>query len=219
MFNFFRKTDAKIFCISFQRTGTTSVGEFFKQNGYKVATWEVAIRNNWPKLWFDGDYETIFNSSDFKKSRVFEDSPWWFDNAYKVLFHRFPDAKFVLFIRNSNLWYDSMMSHSGGKTLGNTYRHAHNYRREKEFYDKFPDYQYNKDTTDNLLDLNESHRKHYTEIYENRHKSVIAFFERYGQDRLILVSLEDKDKWLKLANFFKIDIDSSIDIHANASKK
>ena len=38
---------SKIFCISFQRTGTTSVGQFFKDHGYLVATNPVSRANDW----------------------------------------------------------------------------------------------------------------------------------------------------------------------------
>ena len=43
----------KIFCISFQRTGTTSTGQFFIDHGYSVATWAVGKRNKWSVRWIE----------------------------------------------------------------------------------------------------------------------------------------------------------------------
>src|SRR4051812_25436491 len=98
-----------------QRSGTTSVGEFFMHFGYKVATWGVGGRNKWDYLWYIGDYERIFNSEDFKSHEVFEDAPWWLPGFYKILYHCFPDSKFVLLTRESQSWFESMKKHSGGK--------------------------------------------------------------------------------------------------------
>src|SRR5690554_6122442 len=92
----------KIFCISVQRTGTTSVGQFFREHNYRVATWTISRRNDWTVKWFKGDYENIFNSFDFKTSQVFEDDPWFCLDFYKVLFHRFPNSKFVLVERDAD---------------------------------------------------------------------------------------------------------------------
>ncbi len=129
----------KIFCISYQRTGTTSTGQFFKDHGYKVATYGVSKHNAWTQSWLKGDYEKIFKSLHFKNHQVFEDDPWWCTDFYKVLFHRFPKAKFVLLERDADKWFNSMVSHSNGQTLGNTHTHSVLYNRTDEFYNKFPD--------------------------------------------------------------------------------
>ena len=101
MFNFLRKTKKqKIFCISIQRTGTTSVGDFFEKHNYRRAGWYHSKENNWGKLYFDGNYEAIFSSMDFKNNDVFEDGPESIGHFYKYLFHRFPNSIFILL----NLW-------------------------------------------------------------------------------------------------------------------
>ena len=92
MFNFLGKTKKqKIFCISIQRTGTTSVGDFFEKHNYRRAGWYHSKENNWGKLYFDGNYEAIFNSADFRNNDVFEDGPESIGHFYKYLFHRFPN--------------------------------------------------------------------------------------------------------------------------------
>lgn len=208
----------KIFCISMQRTGTTSVGKFFMDHGFRVATWPIQRRNKWTYSWFRGDLETIFRSYDFKTHQVYEDDPWWVKRFYTVLYHKFPRSKFVLFERDEDEWFNSMLRHSNGMNPGNTYRHAYNYNRFSEYYSKFGDKEvkYNEDSIDNMLSMREM-RRHYTEFYITRNQSVKDFFSAHKKSRLINLRLEDPDKWQKLGCFFGIKVDPDYNVHANAS--
>jgi hypothetical protein len=218
---FLKKNKPKIFCISIQRTGTTSVGDFFESFGFKRSGWPTTLKNNWGRAFFDGDFESIFNSKDFRDSEIFEDGPWSVGHFYKVLFHRFPDARFVLFTRDADAWFDSMVSHSKGKTLGNTFRHCCNYQRETEYYNFVGDnHQYSANYIDNLLPITEAERMHYKEIYVNRNRQAIDFFNSKDPNfsRFIHLELEDEKKWIKLSDYFKINVKQNIDIHSNKSK-
>ncbi|GGZ53446.1 sulfotransferase [Mesonia mobilis] len=221
LFDSLQPSKEKIFCISFQRTGTTSVGQFFKDFGYRVAGYNAQRSTAWSKLRFLGDFDAIFHSSAFKKSQVFEDNPWFSPEFYKILYHRFPASKYILFTRDADLWFDSMVNHSQGKTLGNTYRHCKMYDRELEFFEKFPDYNCyeNLHAIDNLLDLNESHREHYTSIYRRRNKEVIDFFNYVSPESLFVGQLEDPDKWQKLGGFFNLTVPEDYSVHSNKTKR
>ena len=210
----------KIFCISFQKTGTTSVGKFFMDHNYRVATYPVSKRNGWSLKWFKGDYENIFNSQDFKTRQVFEDNPWWYQDFYKLLFHRFPKSNFILFERDADRWFDSLKNHRNGKTLGNTYRHSKIYRREKDFYSeiKTSGFLYT-DEKDELLQIEEKHREHYKELYLLRIREIKEFFNECGKHRLFHVFLEDPNKWQKLGRFFNIDVADNYNIHSNMTNK
>jgi hypothetical protein len=213
------KGSDRIFCVSMQRSGTTSVGDFFEHFGYPVSRWGDSWNHQWSKLWYNGDFESIFNSKEFKSFQVFEDDPWWFPDFYKILYHRFPNAKFVLFTRDSEAWFKSMLSHSEGQTLGNTKIHCKVYRREKEFYHKVKtdeNFKPSEDKVDNLLPLI-GHEKHYREIYEIRNKEIIEFFEKHGSNQLIHCDLTDSNKWKELGKFFGIDVPNDFKIHSNKS--
>ncbi|SFN72188.1 hypothetical protein SAMN04487989_1033 [Bizionia echini] len=215
----FKPKKIKIFCISFQRTGTTSVGQFFKDFGYQVAGYDIKRSNDWSVKRFLGDYESIFKSKEFKSHQVFEDNPWWEEDFYKVLYHKFPDSKFILFKRDADTWFDSMVSHSNGKTLGNTFRHAKIYNREDEFYKAFPnkDIYKNINKKDNLLQISEIHRAHYTSIYNLRNKEIIDFFNAFSPSSLFVCQLEDAEKWRKLGKFIHVDVPRDYDVHVNKS--
>ena len=214
-------SEEKIFCLSLQRTGTTSVGGVLKELGYPVANWHTSRKNNWGAEIFNGNYEGVFNSKDFQKHVGFEDGPWWYPDFYKVLFHRFPLSKFILIERDENKWFDSMLSHSKGKTLGNTFRHVSFYRRENELFELngwSEDAQYNIDDIDNLLEITEGHRKHYTAIYELYNFSIKQFFNKYGSKRLFTAMLEDENKWDQLSEFLGKKPTGTINVHLNKSK-
>ncbi len=211
----------KIFCISMQRTGTTSVGGFFKQFDYHTMGWPQCVKNNWHLHWYNGDYEAIFSSLDFKRGQVFEDSPWWHPEFYKMLFHRFPHSKFILFTRDPDKWFASMVSHSSGNVLGNPGRHCKIYRREWDYYSQFENdsissQSKNRDIEEIQLAGKE---QHYKEIYKLHNKEVVDFFNKFSPNSLFTCKLEDHQKWIKLGQFAGIDVPADFKIHMNKSKR
>ncbi len=208
----------KIFCISFQRTGTASTGQFFVDHGYSVATWAVGKRNQWSVRWLEGDYSAITQSMDFRFHQVFEDDPWWCDDFYKYIYHQVPGSRFVLLERDADKWFDSMMRHSDKKTLGNTHLHANLYRREAEVHacEHALRNAYTNDF-DKLLPLEEQHREHYKNIYVSRVKEIKLFFERHDSSRAFIGSLDDKQVWIKLGRFFGFDVVEGYGVHRNNS--
>lgn len=208
----------KIFCVSLQRTGTTSTGQFFKDHGYLVATYSVSKKNLWTLSHTQGDYEKVFKSKEFINSQVFEDDPWWLNDFYKVLYHRFPKSKFILLERDPNKWFDSMVTHSKGRTLGNTHIHCAQYQRLGEFHETASGYE-NAYTNivDNALPLGEEQREHYTNFYEVRNKEVKLFFQRHDMRRLFNARLEDNGLWQKMGHFFRINVENGYSVHLNRS--
>jgi hypothetical protein len=210
----------KVFCISFQRSGTTSVGRFFSDHGYRVARNNVSAANNWSESWINGNYEKVFNSTDFKYCQVFEDGPWWFPEFYKYLFHRFPDSRFVLMHRTSESWIKSMESHSGGRSLGNTKRHSKVYRREQDYYEQITSFGMDpvpEEFESNGLEI-AGHQDHYKWLYELHVREVQEFFFNQDSSRLFACDLMDSDKWRKMADFIGIKLLPNYDVHVNQSK-
>lgn len=212
----------KIFCISYQRVGTTSVGRFFRDHGLKVATYQVNRKNGWTESWFEGNHEAIFRSEDFSLHDAFEDDPWCCLEFYKVLFHRFPDARFVHFRRDADRWFESMIRHSNGMTLGNTYLHSLLYRREADFaalpYAVQEASRYSK-KIDMLLPLTDEHRSHYVSVYKARNAGIHDFFSRFGPDRLFHGRLEDADKWVRLGAFVGLAVSPNYDAHEHKARE
>ncbi len=209
----------KIFCLSMQRNGTTSCGRFLKDHGFRVAGYgEHSV--DWSYQWLNGNYSKIFNSLNFKGHQAFEDNPWWSPDFYRVIFHKFPKSKFILFTRDSDKWYDSMLKHSNGKILGNTYRHCKVYNRLDEYYDKLendPEFKPSDKEIDNLMDMTNM-REHYTKIYDLYNREVVEFFNKVAPGQLFVCQLEDDHKWTKLGRFLRIKVNDDYNIHLGKSK-
>ncbi|WP_459922178.1 sulfotransferase [Desulfatiferula olefinivorans] len=212
----------KIFCISMQRSGTTSVGKFLRDSGYRWAGWLADLENGWSAAWYNGDYEKIFTSQAFIDAEGFEDSPWWMPGFYKILYHRFDHAKFILFSRDPDDWFRSMCVKFGGYVPGGCRIHSKIYHREKEFYtlrdqgvitpedeDKFQGEK--KMRLDGLAD-------HYKWYYELHNREVRDFFRRHDPSALFDGDLYDPDKWRKLGRFLGVHVPAGYECHENRSR-
>lgn len=216
-------TQSKVFCISVQRTGTTSVGKFFRDFGYRWAGWPADEKEGRSLAWYAGDYEAIFSSPVFQEANAFEDSPWWLPDFYKVLFHRFPGSKFVLFMRDPDAWFDSMVSHSSGYVIGDNRSHCKVYRREIEFYElldagRISDKEYPDIERDAMMTL-AGHAGHYKALYRLHEREVVDFFGRYSPGSLFCAQLEDGDKWQRLGAFLGVTVPEDYDARLNVSSR
>jgi hypothetical protein len=209
----------RIFCISMQRTGTTSVGKFFRDFGYRWAGWPADEREGWSSAWYRGDFEAIFESRTFRQCNAFEDSPWWLPDFYKVIYHRFPGSKFVLFTRDPDAWFASIVSHSGGKVIGSNRAHSKIYRRELEFF-RLLDAGLVSDkdlcdvTVDPMMTL-AGHEEHYKDIYRLHNREVADFFGRHAPQALHIGTLDDPEKWQRLGAFLDIEVPATYQSHLN----
>ncbi|MEH6454298.1 MAG: sulfotransferase, partial [Psychromonas sp.] len=212
----------KVFCISMQRTGTTSVGKFFQDFEFRWAGWPADEKNKWSSSRFNGDYEAIFSSIDFKAANAYEDSPWFAPEFYKVLYHRFPNAKFILFTRDPDAWYQSMVKHSKGDVIGPTINHCKVYRREIEYYDlldagEIDEENENQIHTKKTMKLTDQ-PEHYKKVFHLHTTEVKAFFSKFSPESLHVGRLEDPEKWQKLGEFLKIEVPEDYDTHENQSR-
>jgi hypothetical protein len=96
---------AKIFCIGLGKTGTTSLGAFFKALGYKLgdqAAGELLVRD-----WAVRNFDPIIVLA--RSAQVFQDIPFSLPFTFNVLDRAFPDSKFILSVRDdAEQWYRSL---------------------------------------------------------------------------------------------------------------
>lgn len=211
----------RVFCLSMQRTGTTSVGKFFRDFGFQWAGWPADQENDWSGSWYEGDFEKIFSSPAFIRANAFEDSPWFLPDFYKVLFFRFPNSKFILFTRDPDAWFQSMLNHSHGNVLGRTRIHCKLYRRELEYFDLLHSHAIDEETenqrgSEKTMKL-VGHAEHYKAVYRLHNTEVQDFFQRHAPGSLYVGRLEDPGKWKKLGKFLGIEVQENYDSHENAS--
>lgn len=96
----------KVFCIGANKTGTTSLLDFFKHHGYHCGDQSHGERL-FVQAYAKKDWQAII---DFAKKAIFhQDLPYSAPHTYKALDAAFPDALFILTKRKSaDEWYASL---------------------------------------------------------------------------------------------------------------
>lgn len=99
------KVKSKIFCIGFQKTGTTSLGLALEKLGYRVCG-PVGVTN--PAI----RYKALDWAKDLvPRYDAFEDNPW--PLLYKELDALYPGSKFILTYRAPRSWIRSVRKYFG----------------------------------------------------------------------------------------------------------
>ena len=115
----------RIFCIGFNKTGTTSIARFFKEEGYIVAPQTPFECNLYSYI--SDNYETFeyMIKNDFYECNFFQDIPFSLPKLYEFLDKKFDNSKFILTVRNnSDEWYYSLVnSHKNIKNINNYIYH------------------------------------------------------------------------------------------------
>ena len=96
---------AKVFCIGFHKTGTTSLRVALQALGYRVTG---------PNGVNDPDIENnVYAMADglVEEYDAFQDNPW--PIIYKTLDEKYPGSKFILTTRTPESWINSQVRHFG----------------------------------------------------------------------------------------------------------
>lgn len=91
----------KVFCIGYQKTGTTSVGYVFKELGFSHFSWYKPIYIKYRK----GNIKSIIRFTS--KFDSFDDLPWSDRHLIPILVDEFPNSKFINLVRDIHEWKKS----------------------------------------------------------------------------------------------------------------
>jgi hypothetical protein len=95
----------KVFGIGMGKTGTTSLERAFLELGYRVGPQNIFERHF--DAWAAGDYSAMV--ADIERFEAFQDVPFCFPRTYRMLDNYFPQAKYILTVRDSSdQWYRSL---------------------------------------------------------------------------------------------------------------
>ncbi len=92
----------KVFCVGWQKTGTTSFGDGMRRLGFKHCSWD---RDVWREWYEKGNIAKVFRYA--KHFESFDDLPWNKIEILEQLDKEFPGSKFVLLERDSESWFKS----------------------------------------------------------------------------------------------------------------
>jgi hypothetical protein len=191
----------KIFCIGFQKTGTSSLNKALRFLGYRLCSTEDRQRL-WKRVVI-GDFENLIDEV-IEKYDAFEDNPFFWPNIsknkvpmYEYLYLRYPDSQFILTKRkNRQVWLKSFIYQNNIKENPI----AHNYIYGEE-------------------NLSKSDFEGCADIYEEYNKNAIDFFSDKPKGRFMVFSCDSGDGWEKLCNFLNKLVPIGIKFpHSNKAK-
>jgi hypothetical protein len=178
----------KVFCIGFQKTGTTSMDRALQHFGYQVAglfglyTPIDELRRTYVETGLD----------IAAKHDAVQDTPW--PLLYRELDAAFPGSRFILTVRDTDSWYKSIASH---------------------FVDTpgpLQELTYGEDAPAPL-----GHEARYRQVYEGHNAAVLDYFKDRPKDFLVM-DLQAGDGWEKLCPFIGEPTPDMPFLHANPAK-
>lgn len=97
------KYSGKVFCIGYNKTGTTSLGKSLELLGYKNSSFNRTV---WRDYYAKGKTDKILKYAS--KFDSFDDLPWLKEDMIPILDKTFPGSKFIYLERDEESWKKSM---------------------------------------------------------------------------------------------------------------
>lgn len=214
----------KIFCIGFNKTGTTTLEKVLKLYGLDLPNqFEQEARISLPSL--NGNYTKLLEF--VAKYDAFQDLPFSQGETYVACDALFPNSKFILTVREPELWFNSFVRFYSKifKVEGCDLLNEELVREKFNYL--FPDYMY--EVTRKFLTRAEQdgntlvcwdkifNRDYYIEKYLNRNKQIIEYFSG-STKRLLVIDLSAEVDTGKICDFLDIPRKYSIKMpHENKS--
>lgn len=93
---------SKIFCIGYNKTGTTSVGKSIESLGFRHSSFNKKV---WRNYYANNNIDKILNYT--AKFDSFDDLPWLKEDMIPILDDAFPNSKFIYLHREEEDWKQS----------------------------------------------------------------------------------------------------------------
>lgn len=164
----------KVFCIGFQKTGTTSLYAALTRLGWRTAA-VVGRDLSAEELRAQAKDLCIETARRFDAA---EDMPW--PLFFRDLDAAFPGSKFILTLRESESWYRSVLDHFGATP------------------DEMHKFVYGDGAA-----APAGNRDAYLGVYETHNAAVLDYFRDRPKD-LLVMDLAAGDGWRKLASFLGV---------------
>ncbi len=208
-----RKDFNKIFCIGYNKTGTTTLELVLRALGYRLPDQREQEMRIVKQLYL-GNFQPLREFCE--QYDAFQDMPFSQGVAYAQADCLFPGSKFILTVRDPQEWFDSLVRfHLNGvlKRQGITsldqldessFKNKNIYLYENYFYDVLK-YMVIADVNGYELeyDWNRAYdRDHRIGIYSERNKEIIKYFQNRPDSLLVIDLTREKDisKILKFLN-------------------
>lgn len=206
-----KNSSEKVFCIGKNKTGTTSIGKALETLGFKLGDQATAERliEHWAKRNFD----TIIKYCE--TADAFQDIPFSLEYTYQVLDYAFPNAKFILTIRNSpELWFESLKRFHTNRLGKGRLPTADDHKNDLYCYKGFlwVAHSLNYGIDESMI----YNKEHYMKCYQEYNKRVMDYF-KYRPNDLLILNVSEEAAMEVLCNFLKIKYNGQKMPHLNKS--
>lgn len=212
MMKFIKAPKEKIFCIGRNKTGTTSLEQALLELGYTFGDQKKA------ELLIDpyakGDFKKIVKFC--RTATAFQDVPFSWPYTWLFLYEAYPNAKFILTVRDEEDWYRSITSfHSNKFADGKRIPTKEDLQRAKYRYKGW------------LWDTNRAvwktpeddvyHKETFIDNYRRHNDNVLHFFK--DKPNFIAVNISKDEDYMKLCEFLGKEPKGISFPHLNKTKK
>lgn len=97
------KYSSKVFCIGYNKTGTTSLGQSLRMLGYRHSSFNKKV---WRKYYNNNEIVKILNYTS--KFDSVDDLPWLKEDMIPIMDRVFPNSKFIYLTRDEESWKKSL---------------------------------------------------------------------------------------------------------------
>jgi hypothetical protein len=203
----------KLFCIGFNKTGTTSLACALAMLGLRVGDQNRAelLIDDWARR----DFRRLI--AYCRTADAFQDVPFSLAHTYAVLDHAFPGSKFVHTERNSgDEWFDSL-TRFHMKLLGKRQLPTPAEMRDFEYLEAGWFWRAHQ----LVYGVNESNlydRRHYVAQYELHNRQVKDYF-RHRRNDLLILNVGQRNAMAALCRFLEVDHGGRQMPHLNSSRR
>ncbi|WPZ33693.1 sulfotransferase [Thalassobaculum sp. OXR-137] len=215
------KSFNKIFCIGYNKTGTTSLEQVLRLYGYRLPDQhEQEIRLS--KQVFSTNYQEM--KGYCSRFDAFQDMPFSQGLTYVAADALFPDSKFILTERDSDAWFASMCNfHRKVFQAGEMSKLTEEDIRDRFTY-LYPGYVH--DTKTMLLSVFRGGERevrwdklydkdYYVGMYESRNAEIKRYFSN-APDKLLVIDITQEQDTAKICEFLNIPTHMKIAVpHSN----
>lgn len=189
-----RFEEEKVFCIGLVKTGTTSIHQALKDLGYRVGdqrTGELLLQ-----AYADRNFGPIV---DFcLTANAFQDAPFSYPFTYLPLDQTFPNAKFILSVRDDvDQWYRSLLRFHGNLFAGGRIPVKDDLMKATYCYPGFAWEAIR--LVWNTPEDDIYHKPTLVSYYERHNENVRDYFR--SKTNLLEINVSDKNAYERLCNF------------------
>lgn len=224
-----RPSRPKVFCIGYNKTGTTTMEKVLRDLGYRLPRQSDQEKRVVEEL-YKGNFRPLKKLC--QRYEAFQDRPFSQGVTYANVDAMFPSSKFILTVRESEAWFESLVGfHRGGilRKAGIVEVEDFNEQtlKDKDVY-LYKNYMYHaaKRHAGIVIGYNMNYdwslvydRNHRIAEYEARNRGVIEYFQD-RRDQLLVIDVSQEGDTSKIVDFLEMSRDNVREMpHTNRSTR